>query len=861
MQEQFFHSNIPIRPDTGIYLERPRMHQLLEQAVQNPLVMVVAGAGYGKTYGVYSFAQTQGYRTVWMQLSERDNNPERFWENFVQVVACIHKEQAAQFEAIGFPETNRQFDWFISHIQGARHFCKKYLFVYDDFHLLHEKAVLGFLERFFNIPLLNNTFVIISRTKPAINTVNFFARRLLAQITEEDLRFNLQEMLDYFQLQGITLPSRAAMDLYYDTEGWIFALQLARLSLKQGNSKADYGRSVMRSNMFTLIEEGIFSSISEDLQKYLISLSLIEHWPLALLTKLAPDQNLIQEMERIGSFIRYDIYLNAYRIHHLFLQYLSRYQQRLTEEEKQAVYVTAARWCAANNLKMDAISYYQKARAYTELIQLVYTFPLALSDHIAEFLIHILDRAPAEAYTQNASAYILYTRLLFTLGRFEECAQKLRGIIQHFEALPPSQFNYRVLYGCYNNLGFVGLISSLSTHRYDFVPYFEKGHYYYTLSNHELDGPVTIMTLGSYVCWFDSTEKADLDQYLQAIDTIVPYISSSMNGCTYGMDDLIRAELAYFKGDIPNAERFVYQALYKAQNRTQYEIETRAIFYLLRIHIYRGNYGAIQQLLKRLEAQRDIREYMNRYTLLDIVNGWFYIQIGQSARTASWLAEDLKEGELHSLLYGMEILIQVKYYMAEKNYSRALEALQTQGSSYGPECFLFGKIEKAILEMMCRYHTGAHVEAIRALERVYRLALPLALDMRFIEQGMDMGLLAGAALKASWCSVPREWLEHIRRYASTYGKQLLVVAAQYQQENPMPLIEALSLREQAVLFSLSQGLTREQIAQDRALSINTIKNTISSLYRKLGAMNRADAIRIALATGLLQDKDSTRRIP
>ncbi|MDR2634161.1 MAG: LuxR C-terminal-related transcriptional regulator [Treponema sp.] len=838
--------------DTGIYLERSRMHQLLEQAVQNPLVTVVAGAGYGKTYAVYSFAQTQRYHTVWMQLSERDNNQERFWENFIQAMTFINTERAAQLRAIGFPETKRQFDWCISSIDGGRLSHKKYMFVYDDFHLLREKAVLEFLEHFFNIPFPNITFVIISRIKPAINTVNFFAHRLLAQITEEDLRFSPEEMIDYFQRQGITLPPEAAMDLYQDTEGWIFALQLAGLSLKEGNKVADYGRASMRADMFTLIDERIFSSISQDLQKYLITLSLIEHWPLSLLTELAPDQNLIQEMERIGSFIRYDIYLNAYRIHHLLLEYLHRHQQRLSEHEKQGVYTKAAQWCAANNLKIDAISYYEKARSYTELLQLVYTFPLALSDHVAEFLLPILDRAPPEVYAQNATAYILYTRILFILGKFEACTQKLTEIIQHFESLPPSQFNYRVLYGCYNNLGFVGLISCLYTHRYDFAPHFEKGHYYYILSGHELHGPVTIMNLGSYACWFGSTEKADLEQYLQAVSATVSDLSTSMNGCAYGMEDLIRAELAYFKGDIPNAERFVYQALYKAQSRKQYEIETRAIFYLLRIHIYRGHYDTIQELFKRLEAQREIREYGNRYTLLDIVSGWFYIQIGQQDRTARWLTEDLEEGDAHSLMYAMEILVQAKYYLAGKNYSRVLDTLYKQRGSYGLECFLFGKIERAILEAICRYHTGALVEAIRCLEDAYRLALPHALNMPFIEQGLHMGLLIGAAMKVSWSSIPRDWLEKIRRYASAYGKQLISVAAQYQHTNAGPLPEALSPREQGVLLSLSQGLTREQIARDAALSLNTIKNTISCLYRKLGAVNRADAIRIAIATGLLQ---------
>jgi DNA-binding CsgD family transcriptional regulator len=39
---------------------------------------------------------------------------------------------------------------------------------------------------------------------------------------------------------------------------------------------------------------------------------------------------------------------------------------------------------------------------------------------------------------------------------------------------------------------------------------------------------------------------------------------------------------------------------------------------------------------------------------------------------------------------------------------------------------------------------------------------------------------------------------------------------------------------------------------DVALSINAVKNVIAGLYTKLGALNRADAIRIAGAAGLIQ---------
>jgi LuxR family maltose regulon positive regulatory protein len=60
-------------------------------------------------------------------------------------------------------------------------------------------------------------------------------------------------------------------------------------------------------------------------------------------------------------------------------------------------------------------------------------------------------------------------------------------------------------------------------------------------------------------------------------------------------------------------------------------------------------------------------------------------------------------------------------------------------------------------------------------------------------------------------------------------------------------------RETAVLRALSQGFTRDDIARREGISLNAVKEIIKNLYHKLGAVNRADAIRIALASGLLKN--------
>jgi LuxR family maltose regulon positive regulatory protein len=123
-----------------------------------------------------------------------------------------------------------------------------------------------------------------------------------------------------------------------------------------------------------------------------------------------------------------------------------------------------------------------------------------------------------------------------------------------------------------------------------------------------------------------------------------------------------------------------------------------------------------------------------------------------------------------------------------------------------------------------------------------------------MELGKSMRALTGAALKEGAAGIPQAWLKRVRRHASAYARKLFAVAEKYrnQDQSPRKPGTALSPRELAVLTGLSQGLTREEIAGNGNISINTVKSVIKSIYNKLGAVNRADAVRIAIAMNILR---------
>jgi DNA-binding NarL/FixJ family response regulator len=69
-----------------------------------------------------------------------------------------------------------------------------------------------------------------------------------------------------------------------------------------------------------------------------------------------------------------------------------------------------------------------------------------------------------------------------------------------------------------------------------------------------------------------------------------------------------------------------------------------------------------------------------------------------------------------------------------------------------------------------------------------------------------------------------------------------------KSDQPAPL---LSEREREVLEAIATGSTNREIAQRLYLSPHTVKEHTSALYRKLGARNRAEAVRRAQQIGLL----------
>jgi LuxR family maltose regulon positive regulatory protein len=821
---------------------------------------VVAGEGNGKTWAVNSFLRKDPRDVLWIQLSERDNLGWRFWENYIGAVAHINRGAAKILAGIGFPESGRQFDRYLTLLRNEIISPERYVMVFDDVHMVTSSPVLLHMERSLAAPVSKNTIVFISRIEPGINTLSFLAKGQLSQVTVEDLRFSEEEIGEYFHLHKIPLAAEDIARIAHETEGWALAVDLILQEMKAGSAGRGKPAWDRMMNPIRKIEEDIFKSMSGELRKFLIKLSLVERWSLDFLERLDPDGQNIAAMEQFSSLIRFDAYLHGYRIHRFFLDFLREKQETLSRAEIWEVYITGAQWCIENNLITDAAVNYERAGDYGGLVRAINSLPILLSGTVAAFLLEILDRmlpgiqSPGEHEDLLYLRYVIRPRLLTIRGRLREAAGEYERGIRYIEGLPASPWRSGNLSRAYCGKGILTILSCCVTGDYNFAPWFERACHYFLENPQGLQDRTMQTSIGTYSIRVGApAAPGQIETFINALSLAIPFAANTLNGFLSGGDILVRSELAYYQGDLSGAEQFARQAAYQGREKKQYEVENCALFYLMQICVHTGNFAGIRDLERQLEAQLEIPEYLNRHIIHDFMIGRFYARIGLTGKIAPWLREEVEEGELHGIFRGFDILIKARCFFAEKNYPAVLQILEEEKSRGNLEIFILGKLEIMVLEAAARYRLGGEDAALELLEGAYLTAVPNSLDMPFIEMGEEMRLLAGAALGRKSGEIPHAWLEKIKNKASAYGKQITLAAEYYLgegQEKQKPAVY-LTRREREVLSGLARGLKREDITAETGLTLNVIKVVIRDIYRKLGAVNRADAVRIANTLGIM----------
>ncbi len=184
-------------------------------------------------------------------------------------------------------------------------------------------------------------------------------------------------------------------------------------------------------------------------------------------------------------------------------------------------------------------------------------------------------------------------------------------------------------------------------------------------------------------------------------------------------------------------------------------------------------------------------------------------------------------------------------WLAAGDQQAARQALEAgaEGAGTAPEQ---ARLEGWVVDAQLCYVAGDGVRGRRSLEHALRLGRPQQLRLPF--------------------ALERTWIQPVLRrdpdLALAYGELLepdlvsSVPARVPGQPDPgdhaAPLIvEPLTEREREALRHLSEMLSTAEIAAEMYISVNTVKSHLRSIYRKLSASHRNEAVRRARQLGLI----------
>jgi LuxR family maltose regulon positive regulatory protein len=129
--------------------------------------------------------------------------------------------------------------------------------------------------------------------------------------------------------------------------------------------------------------------------------------------------------------------------------------------------------------------------------------------------------------------------------------------------------------------------------------------------------------------------------------------------------------------------------------------------------------------------------------------------------------------------------------------------------------------------------------------------------------GQAVGLAAGPAIVGPFLSTGSDRLATIVRGVPITGGDAALLSELRERlgagtscrlsaaPEPVPLVEAVTERELAVLAELPSMRSNEEIAAELFVSVNTVKSHLKHAYRKLGVANRRDAVARSRELGLI----------
>jgi LuxR family maltose regulon positive regulatory protein len=850
---------VPRLPRT--FLSRPRLRAALDRAGGDPVTVVCAPAGYGKTALLAEWATSPRRADIaWVSLDGDDNDERRFWAAVLSALdRCATIPGDSAVHGMQPPTADTRTDFLAELADAMDVLPTPVRLVLDDFHEIVRPEPLQGVATLIRHHPRGLRLVLVTRFDPHLRLTRLHLQGDLTRIGTDELRFTAEETMSLLHTAGVVLDDHRVQQLTERTAGWAAALRWAAASMA-GTDDIDRFLTEFDGDdraIAGFLADEVLARLPEGTATLLGRISVCDSVTATLATRLSGRDDAgaaLDDLERHTSLVtRVDDGRESYRMHPLLRTYLRADLSRRQPDQVAALHRVAAQWLAGENRVTEALAHAVAGRSRAELVNLLQdkAIPLLLAgdqeavrdalSYLDEEAIHhdphlvlvsALDHIHNGELTASAADLDRWAghargreaqRLLgWLMVRHQALAvgQRPAGTSAPRGARSPTLGTWAELDRAWSSLhrgarrhAVARATAALSTARHHGLDYLVVHGLRALASAKGIDGDYSVMraacaeaiAIGRRHGWRRSPWLADCHLML-------------------AYDHLLQADPAAAVQELASAGRAIVPGSAPLLDPVKNFLGGVARF-------DSGDWLAgvqAMRLARFLLADLDMpRELAAALAVLE-------------HRAALSLGEMLHAGEVQSWardrLGGTAELALLRTWacLAAEQPGQAAAALRDVQDGSHRVLLPTTLVDASLVDTALGLRAGRRTTALQALDRALALARPTGVTRSFalaepqvrhllIEQSGGFGALD-------------DFARSVRSRIATHGQRAVA--------------DGLTERERVVLQRLPSPRSLDEIAMDLTVSVNTVKTHVRGIYSKLGVNNRRSAVVVAREYGI-----------
>jgi LuxR family transcriptional regulator, maltose regulon positive regulatory protein len=873
-------SKIVVPDVPGWVVPRPRLGDLIARGVRGPITAITGPPGAGKTValGQWAAASASGRPIAWVTVDDYDNRPQAFWSYVLAALrhVGVPVPRALSAAARRYP-IDHEFLLRFASLMAMQD--PQVTLVLDDVHQLTGSKVLAGLDYVLRHARPGLHLVVSSRMDPLLPLHRYRLTGELTEIRASDLAFTVAESRLLLAQHGITLSEESLEHLTRRAEGWAAVMRMAAMSMDGHCDPERFAKELVAEDGAVtgyLVEE-VLNAQPAHVREFLLRTSILDRMNADVAHELVGngrDAALLADLGRANPLVQRD-HGGWYRYHPLFAVVLRLKLRRDNPARVARLHLRAAGWFRRNGALAEAVQHAADAGdwrfaastvvdelAVGRLLEPLGHEPLTdgfrhLPDDLGwaepqPLLVaaaidvargrdgagaaclgaaeRLLEQLPAaDAVPSRLSASLIRLALSRRTGDLDAARAAAGRAHALITAVPADQLarhpevRAQVMWAC-------GAVTLWSGHLEEAAALFEAG-------------AAAAQAPGS------ENERVDCLGHLALLEALRGRLDRAAESAAVagGPDDdagrptalvsrAAEVALAYVhleRNELPRARARLAQAHDALRARPDRLIGAMACLVAAREALAAGRGKAAAEMTGRARQGWSPPSWIEHRLM--VLESWAHAATGDFS-AATDIAERAGAGSSLDATVALAHAL-----LAAGDPQAAIRALASVPSA---DAAPPDRLAAWLIDAHAGYATGDHARGRRSLEHALRLGEPERLRLPFV-------------MERTWI---RPVLQRDPEFAHRHRRLLepdLIGPGFFEARRPdagraAPLVvEPLSEREREILRCVSAMESNLEIAGQMYISVNTVKTHLKSIYRKLAASHRGEAVRRARQLGLL----------